>query len=75
MTLQVFVSVSFQVESSADVESVVNAWALPEGAVVSATASEQIVQGTVADGQITAPSPPPEPPPVVAPTNGEEPAP
>jgi hypothetical protein len=58
--VDVTVSISFQAESIDAANAEIASWILPEGASVFSTATEQLAQGIVQDGEITAPPPPPE---------------
>jgi len=62
MTVQAFVSISFQADSAADVQALVDGMTLPDGAQVSASVNELVVQGVVAGGTVKPPDPLPSPP-------------
>jgi hypothetical protein len=52
MTVQASIAINYVADSAADVEALVAGLSLPEGAFVSASVVEQVVQGTVQSGAV-----------------------
>jgi hypothetical protein len=71
MTVTVTASVTFEASSTEEARDEIRSWGLPEGANLFVSATENLMQGVVENGELVVPAPPeplPEPPP-------EEPAP